>query len=68
MGEVRVSLIVKNHETGVDWHWSARSDFRHRDGIGVAAGIVVLLEKGEIEMMLQKMRATHPCNPGADDG
>jgi hypothetical protein len=64
-GQVRVSDLVVNHETGVDGDGVAV--FVDGDRIGVAAGIIVLLEERQIVTGMQKVRASQAGDPCADD-
>ena len=67
-GEVRVGHLVEDHKTGVDGHEAASAGLGGGDGIGVAAGVVVLFEQGEVEVTVEKMGAAEASDTGADNG
>jgi hypothetical protein len=65
-GEVRVSDLVIDHEAGVEG--DVAGAFGDGDGVGVAAGVVRLLEEREVEAGLKEVRAAQAGDAGADDG
>ena len=64
--EVRIGGVVEDHEAGVDG--DGAPGFVDGDGVGVAAGVVVLLEEGEVVMRMKEMGGSEPGDAGADDG
>ena len=67
-GQLRVGLVVENHEAGVDRHRAAGARLGSRDGVGVTPGIAVLLEERDVEVPVEKVGATKTGNSCANDG
>ena len=64
--EVRVGDAVEHHEPGVERDRSGPAG--HVDRVGMAAGIVRLLEQRDVETPAQEVRGAEAGDAGADDG
>lgn len=64
--EVGIGDAIKNHEAGVEG--GGLTGFGDVDGVGMAAGVVVLFEEGDVKKRMQEVGDAHSCNSGADDG
>jgi len=66
--EVRVGLVVEDHETGVDRQRASGAGLGDGHGVGVSADVGVLLEERDVEVAVQEMGAAETGDPGANDG
>ena len=64
--EIGIGGVVEDHEPGIDGHGAA--GFIDGDGVGVAAGVVVFFEKGDVVMRVEAVGGSESGDAGADDG